>query len=114
MDSPQPYTIERTLVIRVVGTIGLVFYPGLFNLVTLTTERADEPSLDLGSWISTMLGPMVLTHPHGYWHTPDHSQKMQPGYLTHKPLCALSTSSWWLAPPHTYYMGISHHGAAPM
>ena len=49
----------------------------------------------------------------GYWHTPDHSQGMQPSCLTHKPLCALSTSSWWLAPSHTYYMGISHHDVLP-
>ena len=58
-------TIERFLAIRVVGTIGLVFYPGLLNLVTLTTERADEPSLDLGSNINAMLDPMVLMHPLG-------------------------------------------------
>ena len=58
-------TIERTLVIRVVGTIGLVFHPALLDLITLTTERANEPSLNLGSCLSTMLGPMVLMHPLG-------------------------------------------------
>ena len=58
-------TIERTLVISVVGTIGLVFHPGLLDLISLTTERANEPSLDLGSCLSTMFGPMVLTHPLG-------------------------------------------------
>ena len=106
-------TIERTLAIRVVRTIGLVFHPGLLDLISLTTERANEPSLDLGSHLSTMLGPDGADTSPGYWHTPDHSQGMQPGYLTHKPLCALSTSAWWLAPSHTYYMGISHHGELP-
>ena len=38
---------------------------------------------------------------------------MQPGYLTHKPLCAPSTSAWWLVPSHTYYMGISHRSELP-
>ena len=57
--------IERTLAIRVVRTIGLVFHQGLLYLITLTTERANEPSLDLGSHLSTILGPMVLTHPLG-------------------------------------------------
>ena len=47
------------------GTIGLGFHPGLLDLITLTTERANEPSLDLGSHLSTMLGPMVLMHPLG-------------------------------------------------
>ena len=49
--------------IRVVRTIGLVFYPGLFDLVPFTTERTYEPSLDLGSGVRTMLGQVVLTHP---------------------------------------------------
>ena len=57
--------IERTLAIKVVRTIGLVFHPGLLDLIFLTTERANEPSLYLGGSLSTMLGLMVLMHPLG-------------------------------------------------
>ena len=58
-------TIERSLMIRVVGTIWLMFHPGLLDPVSLTTERANKPSLYLGSSLSTMLGLMVLMHPLG-------------------------------------------------
>ena len=58
-------TIERSLTIRVVGTIWLMFFPGLLDPVSLTTERANEPSLYLGGSLSTMLGLMVLMHPLG-------------------------------------------------
>ena len=58
-------TIERSLMIRVVRTIWLMFHPGLLNLVPLTTERANKPSLSLGSSLSTMLSLMVLMHPLG-------------------------------------------------
>ena len=58
-------TIERSLAIRLVRTIELVFHPGLLDLISLTTERANEPSLYLGGSLSTMLGLMVLTHPLG-------------------------------------------------
>ena len=61
-DSWQPYN-KKDLAVRAVGTIGLVFYPGLIDLVPFTTERTYEPSLDLDSSIRTMLGPMVLMHP---------------------------------------------------
>ena len=57
--------IERTLAIRVVRTIGLVFHPVLLDLISLTTERANEPSLYLGGSLSTMLDLIVLTHPLG-------------------------------------------------
>ena len=58
-------TIERSLMIRVVGTIWLMFHPGLLDLISLTTERANEPSMYLGGSLSTMLGLMVLMHPLG-------------------------------------------------
>ena len=53
----------------------------------------------------------------GCRNTPDHSQGIQPLYLTHKPLCAQSKSFWWQAPSHTYHMGLSHlcvHPCAPL
>ena len=102
-------TIERTLAIRVVGTIGLVFHPGLLDLISLTTERANEPSLYLGGSLSTMLGLMVLMHPLGAGILLTTVRACNPVTL-HTSLCAApSTSAWWLAPSHTYYMGISHH-----
>ena len=58
-------TIERSLMIRVVGTIWLMFHPGILDMISLTTERANKPSMYLGSSLSTMLGLMVLTHPLG-------------------------------------------------
>ena len=51
--------------IRVVGTISLMFHPGLLDPVSLTTERANKPSLSLGGSLSSMLSLMVLTHPLG-------------------------------------------------
>ena len=91
--------------IRVVGTIWLIFHPGLLDLVSLTTERANEPSPVPGWQPQHHAWPYGADTSLGYWHTPDHSQGMQPDYLTHKPLCAPSTSTWWLTPSHTYYNG---------
>ena len=49
-------TIERSLMTRVVGTIWLMFHSGFLDPVSLTTERANEPSLYLGGSLSTLLG----------------------------------------------------------
>ena len=58
-------TIERSLMIRVVRTIWLMFHPGFLDPVSLTTERANEPFLFLDGSLSTMIGLMVLMHPLG-------------------------------------------------
>ena len=80
--------IERTFAIRAVGTIGLVFHPGLFDLITLTSKRANETSLDLGSHLSTMLGLMVLTHPLGTSILLTTVRACNPG-TSHTSLCVL-------------------------
>ena len=111
--TPSYPAIIRTLMVRIVRTIGLVFHPGLLDLVALTTKGTDIPSLDLGRCLNTILGPLVLMHSPEYRNTPDHSQGIQPRYLSHKPLCAQSKSFWWQAPSHAYHMGISHPYVPP-
>ena len=55
-------TIIRTLVIRIIRTIWLVFCPTLLDPICLTTVRAHETLIQLRC-ISTMLGLPVLLHP---------------------------------------------------
>ena len=54
--------IMRTLAVRVLCTIWLVFSPAFLNSVPLTTVRTDKMFIHLGG-ISTMLGLLVLFHP---------------------------------------------------
>ena len=60
--TPSYPAIIRTFMVRIIRTIGLVFHPGLLDLVALTTEGTDVPSSDLGRCLNTMLGPLVLMH----------------------------------------------------
>ena len=60
--TPSNPAIIRSFTVRIVRTIGLVFHPGLLDLVALTTKETDVPSLDLGGCLNTVLGLLVLTH----------------------------------------------------
>ena len=59
--TPCNLAIVRTLMIRVVSTVWLVFTPGLFNLKRFTTKRAHKTTLG-NHRISPMFGLMVFAH----------------------------------------------------
>ena len=59
--TPCNPAIVRTLMIRVVSTVWLVFTPSFFNLKRFTTKRSHKTAL--GDYrISPMFGPMMLAH----------------------------------------------------
>ena len=102
-----------TFTVRIIRAIGLMFHPDLLDLVPFTTEGTDVTPSDLGGCLNTMLGHLVLIHYLVARILLTTVRAFNLYYLTHKPLCAQSMSSWWQATSYTYHMGISHPGGHP-
>ena len=86
-------TIIRTFPVRAVRTIPFVLPPCLFNLICLPTEWTNIPTLG-DCCVCTMFSMVVLTHDESTGILLPADRACHPGYLAHKPLCALSMSFW--------------------